>query len=871
MSNDLLTAPGDLSPKWNINFNSRASLSRPLFQPTIIDDPVGLVGFGDSSALYFAQVTDPGAAAYSKLPTIKAKTYIHGWTANSGRLYVLDGVELAAYDIRDGQKRETIALLADQEAQKATDALGQLRKAEQTLEWATLLELAEDDWLRVTAKQNAAPPSSAERDQLDILAADFFRMLKSLREMTGSTGGAVAARQRVEALRKALAAKRAEVAPWCFSPPVVRRHSFEENQRGVFMLQGDGRLYACDKALAKVQIKKDRNHAELKVALLEDMTSSVRLVAYVSDGTLCLTDAKDFADMGTWTPPTKPANGTTHTLSAVNKQIWWGTDAGVYACEYVAPKGARVVWSSGLPWVTRQVGRLNTPVSTYRPVVDPNELFDKMNVRGWIEQRANPTAPLTDGMLALLTLSDNAGKYTSPAEGNSYILHGPFERDAASTAANRWTQLKPHHSNGLVLLSDSRGASSLCRFPTAAGVTQLTPQWTTAPWFSVTQFSPLDTALSQPWPTPGFKALTKPRPDMVAWLKTTAVKVQIEQLMNVLAVISRKNVSDMDLRFTLWQALYGNHFPDKDVYVPFYKDGKAILDVVFTAAEQQTLLTKFGQPGTVWNYLNDNDFKSAYAARLACPVNFDPPWALKSFPANLFHSTPPLWYDPWGYNRPGDFVTQQPTSTYLDPVCFDGHVKVPHRPVSFDAPFKGRRWSVFTDNDPGLILKTVKPPKAGEPEPAPEPKPLRAGTDPNALVITVDDDRQRTTFQVLAPKALRVTFDTATHTLSNEAKDWGSIGNQVLASPVMYQNPSSSSVATPTAWCVTAPEFPSARLRTVATIGTTGTSDFDKFLADNRTQYGPTDGSKTWQIDRCPLPEKFLPLLVLQGYGLPAS
>jgi hypothetical protein len=85
MTNDRLTAPGDLSPKWNINFNSRASLSRPLFQPTIIDDPVGLIGFGDSSALYFAQVTDPGAAAYSKLPTIKAKTYIHGWTANSGR------------------------------------------------------------------------------------------------------------------------------------------------------------------------------------------------------------------------------------------------------------------------------------------------------------------------------------------------------------------------------------------------------------------------------------------------------------------------------------------------------------------------------------------------------------------------------------------------------------------------------------------------------------------------------------------------------------------------------------------------------------------------------------------------------------------
>src|SRR5688572_7009371 len=276
MSNDLLTAPGDLSPKWNINFNTRASLSLPFFQPTIIDDPVGLVGFGDSSALYFALVTDPGAAPYSKLSTIKAKTYIHGWTANSGRLYVLDGIELSAWDIRDGQKRESLSLLAGTEAQKATDALADLQKTQQRAEWATLLELAEDDWVRVTAKQNAAPPFSAERDQLDTLAADCFRMLKSLREMTGSSGGSVAARQLVGELRKALADKRAEVAPWCFSAPVVRRHSFEEAQRGVFVVQGDGRLYAFDKALTAKNVKKrtDQNHAELRVALLEDMKSN---------------------------------------------------------------------------------------------------------------------------------------------------------------------------------------------------------------------------------------------------------------------------------------------------------------------------------------------------------------------------------------------------------------------------------------------------------------------------------------------------------------------------------------------------------------------------------------------------------------------
>ncbi|HVF22428.1 MAG TPA: hypothetical protein VM941_05105, partial [Pyrinomonadaceae bacterium] len=715
MSNDPLTAPGDLSPKYNIPFNVRASLSRSFFQPTIIDDPVGLVGFGDSSALYFSLVTDPGAGRYDKL-AITAKTYIHGWTANSGRLYVLDGAELSAYDIRDGAKRESISLLSSTETQTANTALADLKKATQRFEWATLLDLAEDDWVRITAKQSAAPPFSAERDQLDTLAADFFRMLKSLREMTGSTGGAVAARQLVADLRKALADKRAEVAPWCFSAPVVRRHSFQESQRGVFVVQGDGRLYGLDKALSDFDVKKhtNQNHAELHVALLEDTRSNLRLLAYVSDGSLCIVDAANFDPMGSWTPETKPAKGTTHTLAAVNNQFWWGTDSAVYACQHVAPNTARLVWSSGSPWTTRQVGRLNAPVTSYNPPLDPNELFDKMNVRGWIEQRVNRSAPLTDGMTALLTLSDEAGKYKTAPEGTSYIVYGPFERDATA-GGNRWSQIKPHHSNGLVLLSDSRGASSLCRFPAPAGVTQLTAQWTSAPWFSVTLHSPLDTALSQPWPTPALRPLAKPHPDMSAWLKTTAVKAKVELLINGMAVISRK-VFDTDLRFTLWHALYNNVYPSEFFYKQFFSDGKAILDTVYTATEQQALVARFGQPGTVWNYFSGPDYGVNYGKRAACPVNFDPPWVLKSFPANLFHSTPPLWYDPWGYNRPGDFISEQPSPTYLDPVCFNGQLQVPQRRVNFDAPFKGRRWAVFTDNDPGLILRTVKPPVPGEPQ-----------------------------------------------------------------------------------------------------------------------------------------------------------
>ena len=869
MSNDFLTAPGDLSPKYNIPFNLRASLSRPFFQPTIIDDPVGLVGFGDSAGLYFALVTDPGAGRYDKL-AISAKTYIHGWTANSGRLYVLDGIELTAYDIRDGQKRESRSLLTGTEAETATTALGELKKVSQRFEWATLLELAEDDWLRITAKQSAAPPFSAERDQLDTLAADFFRMLKSLREITGSAGGAVAARQLVNDLRKALADKRAAVAPWCFSAPVVRRHSFEEAQRGVFVVQGDGRLYALDKSLTNVNVKKHagQDHAELQLALLEDMKSNLRLLAYVSNGSLCLADAKTFDQKGTWTPETRPAKGSTHTLAAVNNQFWWGTDSAVYACQYVEPNTARLVWSSGSPWATRQVGRLNAPLTSYTPPIDPNQLFDAMNVRAWIEQRANKTAPLNDGMMALLMLSDEAGKYKTPAEGTSYIVHGPFEREAS--AGNRWTQIRPHHSGPMVLLSDGRGASSFCLYPTVAGVSQLTPQWTVAPWFSaVTLHSPLDSALSQPWPTAALRPPAKSHPDMVAWLLTTAAEPQVKSLQNLLDMTLRRQLTDLELRFLLWHALYDNFYPDKFSYYVLFRDGKAILDATFNATEQQALRARFGQPKTVWDYMRFEEYNRNFPLKTAVPVNFDPPWVNKSVPANLFHAAPPAWYDPWGYNRPGDFNPEQPAATYLDPVCFNGQLKVPQRRVNFDAPFKGRRWAVFTDNDPGLILKTVKPPVPGEPQPAPQP--LHAATDPNALVVTADEDSQRTSLQVLAPKSLRLTFDAATHTLRSEAKEWGSIPNQVLASPVMYLNPASSTLATPTAWVVTAPDFPSARMRKLANVGTTGKSIWDTFLDTNRAQYGPTDGSKTWKIDICPLPQDVLPSLVLQGYGLPAS
>src|SRR5689334_15499829 len=217
MSNVSVGAPGDLTAKWTIDFKLRATLARPINQPAIVDDPVGLAVFGDSTAIYLALVTDPGASVYAKLGTINAKTYIHGWTVSSGWIYVLDGVELIAFDLRTGNKGASIALLTGAEDQSATNALAELKKAQQKVEWATLLEQAEEEWVRVTAQQAAATPGSAKRDEMDTVGVDFFRMLKELREMAGSAGGGAAARQLVADLRKALTAQQTAAAPWCFS------------------------------------------------------------------------------------------------------------------------------------------------------------------------------------------------------------------------------------------------------------------------------------------------------------------------------------------------------------------------------------------------------------------------------------------------------------------------------------------------------------------------------------------------------------------------------------------------------------------------------------------------------------------------------
>ena len=63
-------APNNVTRKYQIEFDARGSLSRAVTAPVAMNDPVGLVLFGDSSAIYIAHVTDSGASPYTPLSSI---------------------------------------------------------------------------------------------------------------------------------------------------------------------------------------------------------------------------------------------------------------------------------------------------------------------------------------------------------------------------------------------------------------------------------------------------------------------------------------------------------------------------------------------------------------------------------------------------------------------------------------------------------------------------------------------------------------------------------------------------------------------------------------------------------------------------------
>lgn len=854
MTENPLSAFLALAPKWPIAFDkSYASLARPMNQP-IFDDGNGLVIFGDSSAIYLAKVADPGQAAYPKLPKIKATTFIHGWSLDAGNLYVSDGVEVSLWNLGDGVKTHTLQLVDDTDLAAARAAMTELNKAIQTVEWATLLEQAEDEWIRLTAQQVAAPQPSDERDRLDALAADYFHMLTAMRKMVGSTGGGPAARQKISDLRKTLADKRKAAAPWCFSRPVVRKHALEESSCSVFTMQGNGTLHGCDKQLTPNTHKRrnwGRDKAELQIAFLDEETAAPKLVVYISDSTIYAVDAKSLDEKSHWAIPTPPTVNPTHSLDVANGQFWWSTDSGVYAFKPDDQSKLQLTWQTGAPWSVRQVGRPETPDTIYKPPIDPSALFETMNVHGWIAKRTDQSAPLTDGATAQLMLSDPNGSYVMPPHGTTHVLYGPFSRDASAT--NTWGEVKAHPRNPLVLLSDSNTTSMFCRYPTPAGLNQLLPTWAMSPSLSfVTKGSAVDNALAKPWPAPPVRPVAKPKPDMIDAVNKSAAAAALDHYVKGIwtLLIKGRKVGDRELRYMFWYVAFNRPFPNNMI---MENDGRAkqIMDVFYNDAQRKALADHFTGLGTTWDFrlgtYDDTTYQASFMA-VNPPVDFDPPYVWKSHPGQpLFHQAPPAWYDPWGYNRPGDFITDpQPASTYLDPFCFNGHLKFPQRPVTLETGFKGRQWAVFTDAN-----STSSQP---------------VSTD--ILTVRTDDDRQQTSFFVLPSKRLIVTYDAASHELHPEELPYGFANEHVLGCPAVFFD---AAKTFPAGWCAGSKEYPSVRLRKIALVDQSkGKSIWDTFVDQNKTQYGPSGGDTAWKIDQCPLPSDVLPALFLYGYLLPA-
>ena len=839
-----------LPPKTTISFTDHyASPVRTMHQP-VIDDHNGLIVFGDSLGLYIGLVGESGTRF--RVPFIKADTYIHGWAISDGSLYIVDGINLLMWSLVDAERRHTLKLVADDVAADALKALDGLNKAIQSAEWAVLLEQAEDEWIRLTAQQAAAPSPSDERDRLDKLAADYFPMLVAIRKVVGSTGGSAAARQKITELQKALADKRKAVAPWCFSAPVVREHEFQEGQTGVFVMQGNGTIHGCTKALGNHKQTICKDQAELHVALLDDDTAAPKLLAYVSETTLHVIDPTTFAEKSSWTPATK-AN-TTYSLTIGNGQFWWSTDTGVYACKPDTDSKLQATWHSGPPWSARQVGRMEVPPTIFNPRLDPNDLFESMNVLGWLAQRSDRSAPLNDGMTAQLILSDENGSFVFPPYTTTHLLYGPFTRDSGATST--WADVKPHPTSPFVLLSDSTNTNILCRYPSPAGISQLLPQWFVSPSFYVTRGSASDVALAQPFAAPAVKPLAKPHPDMIDFFHKSDAKDALHAYENVISGLSldRRKINDRDLRYVLWYPALGRQYGSLSL-LPNDGTGKRVLDVFYKDADVQALRKHFDGLGTVWDVRPGDNSDSGHFTQMLQKnplVDFDPPWLWKIKPSQtLFHKPPPPWYDPWGYNRPGDFISTQPEATYLDPFCFNGQLKFPQRAVTLERKLKGHQWAVFTDTHVTALR---------------DERSDATTSDPSVLIVTTDEDKQQTMIYDLPSRRLSVTYDAPTHEVHPETLPYAFINEHILGCPTVFLDPAK---VYPVAWCVGGKEYPSVRLRKIASVDPTRhASPWDTWVAANKARYAP-DG-QTWKIEECPLPVDALPTVTLYGYLLPA-
>jgi hypothetical protein len=841
-------------------------------QPIIING-TGIAIFGDASTIYIAQVSSSGGGEYTPLPTIKAKSFFHGWAVDSGNLYVLDGPELSMWHLSDGTKSRNVIKLTDYEDDEK-QKLKEYQEALQRAEWATLLEQCEEEYIRLTADQNKAQSDSDERNQLDVLASDLYGMLKNLRKMVGCADPASrkSSRTQIEKLRNDLAQKKAKAIPFCFSAPVVRTQQFTQSQNAIFIMQGDGTLYHCDKNLTSFDAVTEAGdgQTELLVALMEGNSS---FVAFISKSTLKAYNADTLKSSGHWQPTNVPPASSRHTLTAANGHFWWGTDQGIYA---VKPVGSTLqfVTHSGATWSTRQVGRLGVsdkkfpppPVKGGSSITDPNHLFESMNVKGWIAKRTNPTAPLNDGMMAHLMLSKDDGSYKSPSGDKTYLVHGPFT-PTQGAPQNRWTGHKAHSSSPFVLFSDEQGMATLCSLPLTTIGSQLLPHWTTARWFSSPRrYSDLDLTLSQKWPTPNTRAMFEDSNKAQMWNKvmTESPLGALFKAWDALFKDDKKPTEeawDLRLRFLLWHALFDKplpamSWPGSTTRVIEMKDVKAALNILYNQAALESLQKRFSGLGTIWEVSEDGRegvvtirflFQSPIPAFSdILPVAWIP-WKWKQSPAGLFNGPPPEWVDPWGLNRPGDFFPEQPQPNFLDPFRFEGNLRFPQRLVQIYTGTKNRCWAVFTSGDSAF---------QGAPT---------STTQSQVLVVTADEDQQHTAFQILPTQSIQpVSFDQASHTIDNPARELGIINKPIASAPTVFVAANS---VQPTACCVIYSDFQSKILRKLAD-ASKSESLWAKFVRTNQAAYGPTGSDTAWKIEKCPMPEDALPKVSLEGYAL---
>jgi hypothetical protein len=339
-------------------------------------------------------------------------------------------------------------------------------------------------------------------------------------------------------------------------------------------------------------------------------------------------------------------------------------------------------------------------------------------------------------------------------------------------------------------------------------------------------------------------------------------------------IVPGGKLTDRHLRYIIWFAVLG--FDSGYVEIPprptrFDAQPSPFPRWCVERFRLQGTWPPYSQFGKVFR-LQTQEASKRYFRSAKIPVNFDPPWnwPFEGPPMDLFHSPPPAWFDPWGFNRPGDFEPSQPAATYLQPFSFDGQLKLPVRPVTLDVP-KGRIWSAFTDNDPASILASIPEPdeKTMNEKKTVDDDPvlLQSSAEPDTLVMITDQYLHLTILQLLPSRPLRIIHDAKSHQFQHEAPALGLTRSIVIASPVVFLNPRK---VFPVAWCPVEPDSPSARLRKLATLDSqTGDVPWDEWVKANKAEYGPDSQQTRWKIASCPLPSAALPTVTLHGYALP--